>query len=234
MKKSEFKVTYIHQYNVIYNRLLTSMHHFKMLTICGILFLMAACDQNESQVDSKISGNPDALELSDTLPKALFLHAEWTDLLPEEDLAALMSPPDYLMEIPDGSDQDRLTGQFADTSAPPSDDPYQQALVSEKVKSELDGLHIRLPGFVVPLEKNPDQSVTSFFLVPYFGACLHVPPPPPNQIIYVDFPIGFEQTALDNAYWLYGTLSTRLIQNEVATSAYSMQVHHIEPYVEEY
>jgi hypothetical protein len=42
----------------------------------------------------------------------------------------------------------------------------------------------RVPGYMVPLEDNLEE-VTEFLLVPYPGACLHVPPPPPNQIVHV-------------------------------------------------
>ncbi len=55
-----------------------------------------------------------------------------------------------------------------------------------KVRNELNGSKVKIPGFVIPLEGD-DKAVTEFLLVPYFGACIHVPPPPPNQIIYVKF-----------------------------------------------
>jgi uncharacterized protein len=42
----------------------------------------------------------------------------------------------------------------------------------------------RVPGYMVPLEDNLEE-VTEFLLVPYPGACIHVPPPPPNQIVHV-------------------------------------------------
>jgi hypothetical protein len=57
----------------------------------------------------------------------------------------------------------------------------------EKQKSaaqQLDGKVVSIPGFMVPLEDDSDQ-VTEFLLVPYAGACIHVPPPPPNQMVYV-------------------------------------------------
>ena len=49
---------------------------------------------------------------------------------------------------------------------------------------QLDGKVVNIPGFMVPLEDDLDN-VTEFLLVPYAGACIHVPPPPPNQIVYV-------------------------------------------------
>jgi uncharacterized protein len=53
------------------------------------------------------------------------------------------------------------------------------------VNKSLEGATVRLPGFIVPLEGVKDGSVSEFLLVPYFGSCIHVPPPPPNQIVYV-------------------------------------------------
>lgn len=48
----------------------------------------------------------------------------------------------------------------------------------------LDNKFVSIPGFMVPLEDDADQ-VTEFILVPFAGACIHVPPPPPNQMVYV-------------------------------------------------
>ncbi len=53
------------------------------------------------------------------------------------------------------------------------------------VNKSLDGATVRLPGFIVPLEGVKSGDVSEFLLVPYFGSCIHVPPPPPNQIVYV-------------------------------------------------
>ena len=49
---------------------------------------------------------------------------------------------------------------------------------------DLNNKLVSVPGFMVPLEDDADR-VTEFILVPFAGACIHVPPPPPNQMIYV-------------------------------------------------
>ena len=95
---------------------------------------------------------------------------------------------------------------------------------------EMDGKKVKIPGFIVPLEFDDNQVVTKFFLVPFFGACIHVPPPPPNQIIYVDAPNGVELTALYDPFWISGTLNTTIVENDVATSAYAMTMDKIENY----
>jgi len=96
-----------------------------------------------------------------------------------------------------------------------------------------DGQAIRLPGFIVPLEFGDEQRVTKFFLVPYFGACIHMPPPPPNQIVYAEHDAGFPLQSVYEPFWLSGRLSTTMTENDVATAAYAIAVDRIEPYTEE-
>jgi len=161
-----------------------------------------------------------------------FKTIEWTDLIPEEDLVALSNPPDYINEIEDGSFEDQVDGQFQNTIDTPIGDRYQQALVSTSVIDELDGKSIRIPGFIVPLEFNNDQTITQFFLVPFFGACIHVPPPPPNQIVFVNYPKGIKLNAIYDPFWISGVLKTSLQENDMATSAYAMDMQEFEPYQE--
>ena len=158
---------------------------------------------------------------------------EWPDLMPKEDLDALLNPPDYISEIEDGSPEDEISSQIQNSFAASLDDPYQQALVSTKVIPEMDGQAVRIPGFVVPLNFDDDMVITEFFIVPYFGACIHVPPPPPNQIIYASYPIGFTLEELYHPFWFTGVLNTSTVENDVATAAYSMNVNYLEAYKEE-
>ena len=158
---------------------------------------------------------------------------EWTDLMPKDDLDALLNPPESLNDIPDGSAEDQIASQIQMAIEQASDSRYQQALVSTRVVPAFDGQAIRLPGFIVPLEFGEDQQqVTKFFLVPYFGACIHLPPPPPNQIIYAEYDKGFKLDSLYEPFWLSGTLSTTLIENDMATAAYTIKVDRLEPYTE--
>lgn len=157
---------------------------------------------------------------------------DWVDLMPDDDLEALMNPPEYLDEIEDGSMEDQISSQLLGALENSADDRYQQALTSAKVKPEYDQRPIRLPGFIVPVEMNEQQLVTEFFLVPFFGACIHYPPPPPNQIIYVTSKEGIAQQNLYDPYWVEGTLTTTITENEVAVSAYSMAADNIELYEE--
>ena len=93
---------------------------------------------------------------------------------------------------------------------------------------DLLGKRILLPGFIVPTAYNENRLVTEFFLVPFFGACIHVPPPPPNQIIYVSFEQGMNLDNLYDAYYVLGELSSQVVRNEMAESAYSLRAEAIE------
>lgn len=158
---------------------------------------------------------------------------EWTDLIPKEDLDAFLNPPESLDDIADGSAEDEIASQIKAAIEQAGDSRYQQALVSTQVVPEFDGQAIRLPGFIVPLEFGDEQQrVTEFFLVPYFGACIHVPPPPPNQIIYAEYGKGFKLESLYEPFWLSGVLSTTLIENDTATAAYAIKVDRLEAYEE--
>ena len=164
--------------------------------------------------------------------KSAFTTVEWADLIPPEVLEILLNPPSYIAEIEDGSAEDLITSQMKNTLAEEEEDAYRRALASTDVNPSMDGQKIRIPGFVVPLEFDEEQTISQFFLVPYFGACLHMPPPPPNQIILVDAPDGVQMSALYEPFWLEGEVSTVVTENDMAKSAYAMQLYKLSPYGE--
>jgi hypothetical protein len=73
------------------------------------------------------------------------------------------------------------------------------------VVHSLDGQYVRIPGYLLPLEHD-NIKVTEFLLVPYVGACIHAPPPPPNQILYVRFSAGYKLPKLFSAVWVEGKI----------------------------
>lgn len=163
-------------------------------------------------------------------PVSNYQEIEWVSLIPEDDLKILMTPPDYIGQIEDGSSMDVL-GDNAIPGADPEDE-YQRALSSTRIIESYDGKKVRIPGFIVPLEVTDDQSVTEFFLVPYFGACLHMPPPPPNQMIHVKVEQGFPLDSLYDAFWLEGTLSAQINSNDLGTAAYALSMDTMTIYQE--
>ena len=157
---------------------------------------------------------------------------DWTELMPAEDLSALLNRPAFLDDIADGSAQDALDNfqqrQLEDEQA----QQYQAALSSTRVIQGFDGKAIRIPGFIVPLAQNEDKEVTRFFIVPYFGACLHMPPPPPNQILYVESEQGITLENLFDPYWFEGVVSIEQKVDAMGTSAYSLSLDNYALYEE--
>jgi len=96
----------------------------------------------------------------------------------------------------------------------------QQSLNAPVVEA-LNGKLVKIPGFIVPLEGD-NETTTEFLLVPYFGACIHVPPPPPNQIVFVKFSSAVPIANIYDAVWVTGTLSTASWQGDLATVGYSL------------
>jgi hypothetical protein len=113
----------------------------------------------------------------------------------------------------------------------PADAPPQlQQYPSAPVVSEMDGQKIRIPGYIVPLEVDDEERVTEFLLVPYFGACIHVPPPPSNQIIHSHAELGVRLDALYQPFWVEGQLRVAHSSNELADAGYQMAAEKIYPY----
>lgn len=164
-----------------------------------------------------------------------FQEVNWTELMPKDDLDALLNPPDYISQIADGSAQDKLESlpELSNTNTPKAPDRYQQALESTRVIETFKNKKVRLPGFIVPLQNNDEQQITEFFIVPYFGACLHLPPPPPNQMVHVTFPQGIALQDLYTPFWFEGTLFIQTNSNESGTSAYAMTLNNAFIYQED-
>ncbi len=95
-------------------------------------------------------------------------------------------------------------------------------------RGELNGANIRLPGYVVPLEQSRGE-VREFLLVPYFGACIHSPPPPANQIVHVVLSTPQPLRTME-AVWASGTLTTVRRDSPAGTSGYSLDGYEVVPY----
>jgi uncharacterized protein len=95
----------------------------------------------------------------------------------------------------------------------------------------IDGQTVRIPGYLVPLEETK-AGIKEFLLVPYFGACIHTPPPPSNQIIHV-MPVQPSKglRAMDTV-WVHGTIKTLRSDSPMGASSYQLQAVRVEPYVE--
>lgn len=132
---------------------------------------------------------------------------------------------------------------FLEEQAPKDINALAEALTKqaqEKTKGQasapvvvaLDNKEVKLPGYIVPLDMRDDGAITEFLLVPYFGACVHVPPPPPNQVVHVIHEKGLNPDALYDPFWITGTLSITGIETELAQAGYTMKAKQVELYTE--
>jgi len=114
--------------------------------------------------------------------------------------------------------------------APPSvqhNGEMSQLQPDAPVVDTFDGKRVKIPGFVVPLEGTAELT-TEFLLVPYFGACIHVPPPPSNQIVYVKFEGGVRIDNIYDAIWVTGELSTDGWKGDIASVGYRLKGEAVE------
>jgi hypothetical protein len=200
----------------------------KILSYTGLFILLCGIMMTAGFVGFK-EANAKPPSVAVDINEVKYRTVEWIDLMPQDDLDAIMNSPDYLDDIVDGSAEDKISSKVQKALSA-RDSRYQQALTSTRVVAKFNDQLVRIPGFVVPLEFDGEQTVTQFFLVPYFGACIHMPPPPPNQLIYVSYPEGLKLEALYDPFWVTGLLKTSLIENETAISAYAIDVNSIMPY----
>lgn len=98
-----------------------------------------------------------------------------------------------------------------------------------KLNPVLDGAYIKMPGYIIPIDLST-KGVTSFVLVPYVGACLHTPPPPPNQLVFVTTQTPWPSEALWDAVWVTGLMQHEIQSTEVADTGYVLKADQMEVY----
>lgn len=118
------------------------------------------------------------------------------------------------------------------------DDPRAQQLLDKlkvlwdeaPVVPALEGQRVKLPGFVVPLEMDA-KKIDQFLLVPYYGACIHVPPPPANQTVHVVTRQGkaFDGQLFD-VVWVTGTVRVERLSSDLAEAGYRFEDASVVPY----
>lgn len=93
-----------------------------------------------------------------------------------------------------------------------------------------DGKKIRMPGYTVPFSYDAKAEISEFLLVPYFGACIHAPPPPPNQTIFVRTEDPILLKDLPQAVWIEGTIHAEKQTSDLADAAYIIDLTRVEKY----
>ena len=138
----------------------------------------------------------------------------WDQMVPQQDLQPPTLPGDPGAQQPDI----------------PEDNPLSRWTYGTQPVEELDGKFVKLPGFVVPMESDEGGMLQEFLLVPYFGACIHVPPPPPNQIVYVKLDKPYKLTDIWDPYWIIGTIKTKPYFGDIAETVYQISGERVEKY----
>ena len=124
-------------------------------------------------------------------------------------------------EFPDGTSAEDIRLFFLDIG-----DMRDMQLREGAVRQDLDGKRVRIAGYTTPVGFAEDE--TRFLLVPELGACIHVPPPPPNQIVYVEKSAGNPE--MFAAVWVTGTLKAVPVATVLADVGYQLVDVVAEPY----
>ena len=167
---------------------------------------------------------PDKALLTD-ISSADMLDLTWETLLPPKERQILSE-----YQQSQAQTVDEFTSQLLKTLEAAYDEDYKAATISTNSNPEVDGKMVTVKGFIVPLDYHQDGAIRNMFLVPYFGACIHFPPPPPNQIVFAQLASGLTDFSLEQAYEVKGLMSIGLFEDPAGTSAYMMEVAEIKEY----
>jgi hypothetical protein len=196
-------------------------NHFACRSTAPLVVLfLALCFQASSAI-ARPDADPAPKETASNGPGTGVTELEWDTLIPED------WSPEKLM---DEYNADELNDN--DPRAQELMEKLQELWREAPVVTELDGKHVKLPGFVVPLEMD-EESIGEFLLVPYYGACIHVPPPPANQTVHVVTAKGHAyQGQLFDTVWVTGELKVEHSTSDLAEAGYRIQGATVEPYEE--
>lgn len=154
-----------------------------------------------------------SLGLFGTIPHLVwaedYIDIDWKDLVPE---GQSVIPP-MLQGLID-HDQAPLTSQQP---------------ISSGVRTDWNGQIVRLPGFIVPIDYS-GTGVTAFILVPFVGACVHVPPPPANQLVFVTTEKPYQSSGLFEAVNVIGMFGVSSMSTQLADISYALSADLIEPF----
>ena len=131
----------------------------------------------------------------------------WDDLM----------PPGWVPELPDLPDEQAF---FEGETYGGQLEMLPKTEIAPIVKT-LDQQKIKLPGYMIPI-KFTDSSVSEFLLVPYVGACIHTPPPPENQIVFVSLKKPMETQDFWAPVWVSGIMKAQMSMTKFATAGYHL------------
>lgn len=145
----------------------------------------------------------------------------WPDLIPPGSIASIR-PPQFQIHRSYNNSFGQESGDGGPEGLDHSSTQRAEQFGSFETVSSLDGRHVALTGYVVSLETDAYGRMTDFLFVPFFGACIHVPPPPPNQVIHVHLQHAIEPPEPWDPYVLRGILQANTYDADVASAAYTV------------
>jgi hypothetical protein len=107
----------------------------------------------------------------------------------------------------------------------------REAWDNAPINNAMIGQLVRLPGYLVPLEETK-EGIKEFLLVPYFGACIHSPPPPANQIVHVLPKTAAKGLRSMDTVWVTGVLAAVRTDSYMGVSGYRIEATQVAPYAE--
>ena len=175
--------------------------------LCCLVFFLIACSQENNMGQSS---TPEKSTENFSLPPSVE-EIKWEQLIPKD-----WNP--YLTLERIGVDKRK------------DNDPQAREILAKiraewdkaPVVKELNGKKIRLSGYVVVLEGD-ENGTTEFLLVPFYGSCIHVPPPPSNQVVHVIAEEPAPAAVMFNSVWVMGTLTTVQSQTGLASAGYQIK-----------
>jgi len=147
----------------------------------------------------------------------------WEDLIPDD-----FVPPENPYINMSEQEIDKLMDGSDESNA--IIESINEKLAYAPVVPELDGKLVKIPAYITPLEFEGQSKISEFLLVPYVGACIHVPPPPANQIVFAKVREAIKFNDMYEPVWAIGTLRTETVTSELAESGYKLEVEQILPY----
>ena len=151
-------------------------------------------------------------------PAGGFKTTEWDDLMPKS-----WDPMQGINVQSFGRMRD------GDPKAMEALDKLKRAWENAPTEPNIDNARIRIAGFVVPLDVD-GEALHEFLLVPYFGACIHTPPPPSNQVIHVKLAMPIKGVRMMDAIWVSGQMHTLISDTSMGTAGYRMEGQSVSPY----
>ncbi len=167
------------------------------------------------------------------MPLAPQAIAQATRQLKWDDLVPVATAPKPLKPFFGPRPQPQESGRPSDDATPQSEERgwmtglAQQSQGPAPVVTTLDGERVKLGGYVVPLDFEATK-VKEFLLVPFVGACIHVPPPPANQIVYVKSAQPFEVKGSFDPVWVTGKMSVSTTFTGLAEAGYTIEADSVD------